>query len=336
MNLHQLHIFYVVAQRQSVTKAAAELLLSQPAVSLQVKALEKELGIPLFERAGSRLRLTQAGEVLFRCASSIIHTKEEAVRTIEGLCHGVRGKLVLGANTTGGMYLLPRIIHAFKARYPEAEVLLHIDSTVQIYDKILQNVVDLGLVGGPTEHRRLASEPICQDELVLIAHPSHPLAGLEKVPLGELSAHRVIVPDQGSRTRLFVERRLREEGIALRVAMQLPGTEAVKKAVEAGLGIAFVSEGAVERERSLGILKAIPLEDLKLTRYMELVYRKSKIFSPLAERFREVAHAYARDHLMRPDTILRVAAGVSGSRQTGVPAAVNALASSSRRAARSS
>jgi DNA-binding transcriptional LysR family regulator len=305
MNLHQLQVFYAVAQRRSITKAAGDLLLSQPAVSLQVKALERELGIALFDREGPRLRLTEAGEVLFRCAASVVNAREEAERTIVGLREGAKGKLVLGANSTGGMYLLPRIVWAFRERYPDAEVILHIDPTVQICEKVVQNVLDLGLVGGPTEDRRLGVDPVCRDELALIVHPSHPLARLKRVPLKELSTHPIVLPDQGSRTRWFVERRLREEGVTLRVTMQLPGTEAVKKAVEAGLGMAFVSQYAVERERALGVLTVLPVEGVKLVRHMELVYRKNKIFSPVARRFREVAHEYAREHLAMPGAILK-------------------------------
>lgn len=324
MNLHQLQVFYAAAQRQSFTKAAADLSLSQPAVSLHVKALERELGTPLFERTGARLRLTSAGEILFQCATSIIHAREEAERTIRALGHGLKGKLVLGANTTGGMYLLPRIIHAFKKKYPGAEVVLHVDSTPQICDRILQNVIDIALVGGPTEDRRLGVDPVCQDELALIVHPAHPFADRDSVSVADLSGEPLILPEHGSRTRQFVERRLREESVTPRVAMQLPGTEAVKKAVEAGLGIAFVSEYAVERESSLGVLRVVPVQGLALVRSMELVYRKNKIFSPVAERFRELAHAYGREvragrqaapaHLAEASARRGEAAGTPGSR----------------------
>src|SRR5881397_986076 len=141
MNLHHLRIFYTVAQRRSVTAAAADLLLSQPAVSLQLKALEKELGLPLFQRAGSML-----------------HAKDEAVRAITELRDGTRGRLIFGAGTTGGMYLLPRIVQAYKALWPETEILFHVGTTDQILDKLLQNVLDMGLMGGPIEDRRFLVE----------------------------------------------------------------------------------------------------------------------------------------------------------------------------------
>lgn len=297
MNFHQLQIFYTVVQRQGITAAAADLHLTQPAVSLQIKALEKSLGVSLLERGKSKMRLTQAGEALFRCAVSILHAKDEAERGIAELREATKGKLILGANTTGGMYLLPRIVRNFLESYPETEVVFHIESTDWIYEQILQNVVDMGLVGGPTEDRRFGVESVCLDQLVLIASPSHPFARLAKVSLEELETHPCILPQQGSRTRQFVERKLREAGITLRVAMQLPGTEAVKKAVEANLGFAVVSKYAVEQESTLKTLRIVPLKGLRLARQMELVYRKQKYFSPVAQRFREFVHTYARQHL---------------------------------------
>ena len=312
MNFHQLQIFYQVVQRLSITAAASDLRLTQPAVSLQIKALEKGLGLPLLERGGSKLRLTQAGEALYRCAVSILHAKDEAERSIAELSAVTKGKLILGANTTGGMYLLPRIVREFKGLYPETEVIFQIESTEWIYEKILQNVVDMGLVGGPTEDRRFGVEQICLDHVALIVSPAHPFARAGKVSLSDLKAQPCILPSQGSRTRQFGERKLKEAGVTLRVAMQLPGTEAVKKAVEANLGMAFVSQFAVERECSLDDLKIIPIGRFELTRHMELIYRKQKYFSPVAQRFREFVHSYAQVHLTTSRLSVKRAAKSAG------------------------
>ncbi len=297
MNLHQLRVFYTVAQRQSITAAAGDLLLTQPAVSLQIKALEKNLGLPLLQRGGSKLTLTQAGEALYRCAVSILHAKDEAERAITELRDGTRGKLILGAGTTGGMYVLPRIVRAYKDLSPDTEITLHIGTTDQISEKLLQNVVDMAVLGGPMEDRRFTIETICMDELVLIASPSNPIAFLAKVTLKDLGGVPLILPEQGSRTRQLVERKLREAGVPLRIAMQLPGTGGVKKGVEANLGVAIVSRFAVERECALGILKLVPVEDWRLTRPVELVFRKQKYFSPVGEKFRQFAVSYGRERL---------------------------------------
>lgn len=297
MNLRHLKIFCTIAQRRSVTAAAADLLLSQPAVSLQLKALEKELGLPLFERGGPRLRLTHAGEVLYRSAVSILSAKDEAERALTELRDGTKGRLILGAGTTGGLYVLPRIVRAYTTLWPETEIVLQIGTTDQILEKLLQNVLDMGVVGGPIQDRRFTVETICTDELVVIAAPCHPIASLAKVTLKDLGGVPFIVPEAGSGTRQLVERRLREAGVPLRIAMQLPGTEGVKKAVEAGLGVGMVSRFAIEAECLAGVLQIIPVESWRLTRSMSLVYRSQKYFSPARERFREFAKSYGAQHL---------------------------------------
>jgi DNA-binding transcriptional LysR family regulator len=315
MNLHHLRIFYTVAQRKSVTAAAADLLLSQPAVSLQLKALEKELGLALFERGGARLRLTQAGEVLHRAAVSMLHAKEEAERAISELRDGTRGRLILGAGTTGGMYVLPRVVRAYKRLWPETEILFHVGTTDQILEKLLQNVLDMALVGGPIVDRRLLVEPICADEVVLIAAPSYPIASLAKVTLKDLGGMPFIVPETGSRTRQLVEKRLRESGVPLVIAMQLPGTEGVKRAVEGSLGVGMVSRYSVENECQAGVLQRIPIEGFGITRTMDLVSRAQKYFSPVALSFREFAKSYGAEHLdplpARPERMSRRRAGKS-------------------------
>lgn len=300
MNLHHLRIFSTVAQRRSITAAAADLLLSQPAVSLQLKALEKEVGLQLFERGGPKLLMTQAGEVLYRAALSILSSKDEAERAIMELRDGTKGRLILGAGTTGGMYVLPRIVQAYKHLWPDTEIIFHMGTTDQIIEKLLQNVLDMAMVGGPIEDRRLGVERVCGDEIVLIAAPSHRIASLGKVRLKELGSVAFIAPETGSRTRQLVERKLREAGVPLRIVMQLPGTEGVKKAVEAGLGVGMVSSFAIEAECQAGVLQRIPIEGWRLTRPMTLVYRSQKYFSPVGERFREFARSYGAQHLERP------------------------------------
>jgi DNA-binding transcriptional LysR family regulator len=301
LNLHQLEIFYAVAQRLNISAAAADLRLTQPAVSLQIKSLEKNLGIRLLDRSGAKLRLTEAGEVLYRCAVSVLHAKDEALRSIAELGAATKGKLILGANITGGMYLLPRIVRNFKESHPETEVVFEIESTDRICERVLQSALDMGVVGGPTEDRRLGVEVICADPIAMIVSPTHFLANRPSIGIHELDGQACILPAQGSRTRQLVERKLREAGASPRIVMQLFGTEAVKKAVEANLGIGFVSGYAVERECVLGELQIVQLKGLELTRNMELIYRRQKYFSPVAQRFREFVRTYAQDNLkIRP------------------------------------
>lgn len=184
--------------------------------------------------------------------------------------------------------------------------MFHIGTTDQILEKLLHNVVDMGVAGGPIEDRRFVVEPICTDELVLIAAPSHPIAALGKVTLKDLGGVPFVLPEAASRTRQLVERKLREAGVPLRIAMQLPGTEGVKRAVEAGLGIGMVSRYSVETEFSTGVLRHVPVEGWGLTRSMNLVFRSQKYFSPVGERFRDFAKGYGRDHLTPPEAIPRI------------------------------
>jgi DNA-binding transcriptional LysR family regulator len=197
------------------------------------------------------------------------------------------------------MYVLPRIVQAYKALWPETEISLHIGTTDQILDKLLQNVIDLAMIGGPLDDRRFVVEPICLDELVLIAAPSHPVTALARVTLKDLGGMPFIVPEAGSRTRQLVERKLREAGVPLRIAMQLPGTEGVKRAVEAQLGVGIVSGYAVESECRTGVLRRLPVEGWRLTRAMNLVHRSQKYFSRVGDRFREFVKAYGEQHLDR-------------------------------------
>ena len=284
-----------------MTKAAYELNLTQPAVSLQVRALEQEFGVALFERGGARLRLTQAGEALYRGAMAIFHAKDEAERAIDELKAGHKGKLVLGSNTTGGMYVLPRIIKAFRDLYPETEIILHVESTEWLYDKVLHNALDMSVVGGPTDDRRFGVEPVCIDPLALIVSPSHPFAQLDTVPLEDLEAGACIMPRVGSRTRQFVDCQLRAVGASVRIVMEFAGTEAVKKAVESNLGFAFVCRYAVEQEAANGTLRIVPVRGVALTRDMELIYRRQKYFTPVAERFRKFVHQFAAEQLQSFD-----------------------------------
>lgn len=297
MNLHRLRIFQAVAQRRNITAAASELMLSQPAVSLQLKSLERDLGLPLFQRGGPKLQLTDAGEVLYRAAASILYAKDEAERAIGELRDGTKGRLIVGAGTTGGMYVLPRILQSYKERWPGTEIVMQVGTTDQLLERLLQNGLDLAIVGGPIEDRRFKTETLCAEDLVLIAAPTHPIAGVAAITLKDLGGLPFIVPEVGSRTRQLVERRLRDAGVPMRIAMQMPGTEGVKRAVEAGLGIGIVSGYAVEAELATGVLRCLPIADFALSRPVSMVYRSQKYFSPVGERFRNFAKAFGAERL---------------------------------------
>jgi len=285
MNLNQVQVFCAVAKHLSFSMAAEELFITQPAVSQQVKALERQLNVKLFERVGHKLFLTEAGERVLPHAQALLTTRAEMEQTLAMLRGSAQGRLALGANTTGGMYVAPGIVRAFRDLSPDVEATLQIETTSRILDRVMQNMIDVAIVTGPVEDRRFAIRDLCEDEVHLIVSPSHPFAERASVSPAEVAAEDFAVPEPGSRTRLLIEQAFHDRGHRLRVTMQLPGTEAVKKAVEANLGVAMVSRYSIGREIALGVLARVPIEGLILERPIHILHRKGKHLSPLARRF---------------------------------------------------
>ncbi len=298
MNLNQLRVFRAVANRLSFTLAAQDLHLTQPAVSLQVKALERSVRIRLFERRGNQLSLTEAGRLLYDAATTMLAAEAEAERGLAALSGGRRGRLAIGANTTGGMYIVPGLIAAFRDQWPEAQIVLHVEPAVRIFERIHQNVIDVGFVGGPVEDRRFRVEHVAPDPLALIFSPRHPFAGRATVSIAELADQPFVVPESTSLTRILFERALRQAGVSIRIGHQLHETEPVKKGVEANLGVGIVSAHAITREVAAGHLMTARIEGLNLDRHLEMVTRPQRYFSPLALQFQQFAREFfaeARD-----------------------------------------
>jgi DNA-binding transcriptional LysR family regulator len=292
MNLNQVQVFCTVAKHLSYSMAAEELFITQPAVSQQVKALERQLNVKLFERVGNKLFLTEAGERILPHSQALLTSRAEMEQTLAMLRGSGRGRLALGANTTGGMYVAPAIVRALRDLSPEVEATLQIETTNRILERVMQNMIDVAIVTGPVEDRRFARRDLCQDEVYLIVSPSHPFAGRASVSPAEVAGEDFAVPEPGSRTRMLIEQSFAERGHKLRVTMQLPGTEAVKKAVESNLAVAMVSRYSVPRELALGVLARVPIEGLVLERPIHILHRKGKHLSPLARRFLTFAQEY--------------------------------------------
>ncbi len=292
MNLNQVQIFCAVAKHLSFSMAAEELFITQPAVSQQVKALERQLNVKLFERVGHKLFLTEAGEAALSHFQAMLTARAELEQTLAMLRGSGRGRLALGANTTGGMYVAPGIVRAFREVSPEVEATLQIETTNRILDRVMQNMIDVAIVTGPVEDRRFTIRDLCLDEVPLIVSPSHPFVARASVSPAEVAAEDFAVPEPGSRTRTLIEEAFLSRGHKLRVTMQLPGTEAVKKAVEANLAVAMVSRFSIPRELSLGVLCRVPVDGLVIERPIHILHRKGKHLSPLVRRFL----AFAAEH----------------------------------------
>jgi DNA-binding transcriptional LysR family regulator len=292
MNLNQLQVFCAVAKHLSFSHAADELFITQPAVSQQVKSLERHLNVKLFERVGHKLFLTEAGEAILDRAQAILTARAEMEQSLALLRGSTRGRLALGANTTGGMYVAPAIISAFHDLHPEAEATLQIESTNRICERVMQSMIDVAIVTGPVEDQRFVIRDLMPDELYLVVSPSHPFAGRKTVSAAEVAGEPFAVPEPGSRTRMLIEHAFAGAGLRLRVTMQLPGTEAVKKAVEANLAVAMVSKHSVERELALGALRRVPIDGVTIERSILILHRKGKQLSPLSRRFLAFAHEH--------------------------------------------
>lgn len=284
LNLHRLRVFHAVARRESYSRAAEDLRISQPAVSKHVLDLEEELGARLFHRLGRRIVLTEAGRLMADYAQRIFALAHEARRALEELQGLERGSLRLGASTTPGCYLLPRVLAAFRARYPRLEVSLDIMASHDVVDRVIRQDLDLGFVGA-TFAADLHVQPYVEDELVLILRPGHPLVSLRAIPGDALEKETFVLRDVASGTRTVAEAELKARGITIRRIIELRSVEAIKQAVAEGLGITFISGYAVALEVRHKVLAVAADRQLRFRRPLVMISRKEARLSPAALAF---------------------------------------------------
>ena len=285
VNLNHLAIFHAVAETGSMTLGAERLDISQPAVSKQVRELERALGVALFDRVGRRVHLSPAGEVLADHARRLFALAREAEEAMADVRAVRRGRLVIGASTTIGTYLLPGVAAEFWRRHPGVELLIQIENTEQVHRRLAGHELDLGLTEGLVEGEGLAAEVFHQDELVMIAAPGHPLAGRRRVPLSAVREEPFILREPGSGTRAVEEQALARLKLPVRAAMALGSTEAIKRVVAAGVGLAVVSRLAVGAECAAGALAVLPVAGLRIARPLHLVRRRGRRDGPALQAF---------------------------------------------------
>ncbi|HHP51131.1 MAG TPA: LysR family transcriptional regulator [Moorella mulderi] len=287
MNVNYLLTFVTTVEKGTLSAAAESLYLTQPGVSKQLRALEEFYGLRLLERRGREVRLTAAGEICYRHAKAIIRHLEQAQKELAELLRLVKGKLILGASTTPGQYILPRLIGAFRSEHPQVEVVVEITDSHEVIRKLQGGEIDLGVVGVRGRKKSLNYSRLVEDELVLITPPHHPLALKGWATVEDLKGQPLIWREAGSGTRRVLEERLQKAGFHLdphQIIMELGSTEAIISAVEAGLGISFVTKWAPEKSAKLGRLAVVPLEGVNLKRDLYLV-RRNQPLSPAAEAF---------------------------------------------------
>ncbi len=285
MNFNHLKIFWAVAKNLSYSRAAQELYISQSTVSIQVKKLEEELGVDLFEQLGKKIYLTKAGEELFAYAGKIFSLADEAKVAIDELKGIHSGRLVIGASTTPGIYILPPIISSFQQKYPDLDISLEVSNTHKVQEQLVANELDLGVVGQELANDQLYIELLLHDELVIITSADHALAAEPSISIDELARERIILREPGSNTREIIERKAHMLGHTLKAALQLSSVEAIKKAVAANLGVSIISRFAIDLELTSGVLKAHRFSDGQLLRQINLTYHKDKRLSPAAQAF---------------------------------------------------
>jgi len=269
----RLKVFRTVAEHLNFRKAAEHLFLTQPAVTLQIKALENDLGVRLFDRTAGRISLTGQGEVLLGYANKMANLVSQAERDLGNDNGKVSGELSLGVSTTIAQYVLPRLLGAFLDEHPNVQFSLHSGNTSEIVQRLLEGKLSVGLIEGPARDRGVRSEPFMEDELVLVAPRDFELDHLSRSQFLALS---LLMRERGSGSRRVVETALDKAGFKLKSfkkVMELDSTEAIKSAVEAGLGVGFISRWAISKELELSALKVVQVSGVRVTRHFILISR---------------------------------------------------------------
>ena len=285
----RLKVFRAVAEHLNFRKAAEHLFLTQPAITLQIKALENDLGVRLFDRSANRVTLTAQGSILLSYANKIAHLAAEAQQKLSSDDGQFSGGLSLGVSTTIAQYVLPRLIGAFLSEHPRVQLSLHSGNTEEVVKLLVDGKVSIGLIEGPARERGVYVEPFMRDELVLIAPP---ISDAARFSPQQLLASSLLMREQGSGSRRVVETALEKAGFKLKdfkSVMDLDSTEAIKSAVEAGLGIGFVSRWAISKELELGALMTAQIRGLQIARDFSLVTRSSPEQHGASEAFRAFA-----------------------------------------------
>ncbi len=290
MELHQLEAFEGVAAHRSFTRAAEALCLTQPAVTRQIAALEAELKTRLFDRLGKTVELTAAGEALHRYAAEILRLTHEAGNAVADVATGAAGRLSVGANSTTATYLLPPLLRRFREANPGVELVVHTGISAQVADMVVANQVDVGVVTGFMGQAGLVEIPLTEYATVVVVFPDHPLAcAATPVRTEQLEGSPLILMEEGTNLRRYVDRLLSTAGVAERVTMELDNVEAIKKMIEARLGISLLPLISVEAEVRAGSLIALPLADLpNAHRSVTAIYRADKYRTGAVLRFLEM------------------------------------------------
>ena len=295
MDTKQLAAFCAVVERRSFSQAAEQLGVTQPAVSLQIRSLEKRLGLPLLDRSGRRVEPTEAGQRLYRSAQRLLAQEEQLLAELVGEAEGeLSGRIDIGASTGPGGTVLPIVLCEFQQRHPEVHVALTVADTQHIVEQVMRRELELGVVGARVRRQRgVVFEPFFHDEVVLAVPRGHRFADKE-VSLDELKQEPLVLMQEGAGVRQVIDDELREAGLRLRdldVRLELGLQESARSAVVAGYGITFISRSAIESDIAAGTVAVARVEGLEPSREIALVRSTGRAETRVAQAFVEFARA---------------------------------------------
>jgi len=286
ITFRQLEVFEVVARLLSYTKASKELHLSQPAVSMQIKQLEENTGLPLFEQVGRKTYLTEAGREMYHYCRTIAQQLEEAGEVLEQLKGLKSGRLEITVATTANAFAT-RMLSMFNKRYEGSTVSLDVTNREHLLRQLADNEKDIAIMGRPPEDADLVTEPFADNPLVVVAAPDHPLVAEQPIPLYMLQDQTFVVREKGSGTRTAMQRFFEEHSLSITSSMEMNENEAIKQAVQAGMGLGIVSIHTIELELETKRLVILDVEDFPIMRHWYLVHRKEKRLSPITQAFKD-------------------------------------------------
>jgi DNA-binding transcriptional LysR family regulator len=297
LNVHQLHIFYTVAERGSFSAAAQTLHMTQPAVTMQIQALEERFGIKLLKRTTKKLELTEAGHRLLPQARKAVELMRDTDVLMASFVEDLKGRLHFAASLTFGEYVLPRLLRSFLRRFPEVSVNMKVMNTTEIIDAIANQGLDFGIIEAPCDVAGFDAESVMKDELMLVVPASHPFAAYDEVTLEEVIREPMVLREKGSGTRQIMEEELQRHGISddeLRIVSEFGSTGAVKSAVEAEIGLSILSVWTIKHEIALGLLKPIRIKGVSFNRQFFAIRLQSSLLpmpaAALLQDLRELSH----------------------------------------------
>jgi DNA-binding transcriptional LysR family regulator len=296
LTLRQLQCFAAVARNRSFTRAADELHLTQPAVSMQVRQLEQQTGVTVTEQLGKQIHLTEAGEEVYRYARSILQQVAEMDDVLTRLKGLTGGRLKLAAISSAN-YFAPRLLGVFLQRFPEVDVSINVTNQTAVLRQVTENEVDMAIMGQPPRDSNLDAIPFMENPLVIVAPPGHRLASRKSISLDDLEQETFLTREPGSGTRGAMQRFFREHKLKLRTGMEMGSLSAIKQSVQAELGLGLVPRGSIEDELALGHLVELEVRELPIRRHWYVVLHKGKRLSVAADAFKLLLINEAEDLL---------------------------------------